>query len=78
MPGGEGQRLLASLPLAVVLLGPGQTIASVNPAAEQLFGQSQRRLLGRRLDEALTFAETRINARLSDAEAQLSARATAV
>jgi two-component system nitrogen regulation sensor histidine kinase GlnL len=78
MPASDVQRLFASLPLAVVLLAPGLSIASVNPAAEQLFGQSQRRLLGRKLGEVLTFAETRVNARLSDPEAQLSARAAVV
>ncbi len=78
MPASDLQRLFASLPLAVVVIEPGEVIASVNPAAEQLFGQSQRRLLGRRLGTVLTFAEARINARLSDLEAQLSARAALV
>ncbi len=78
MPGSDVQRLLVSLPLAVVLLAPDQTISSVNPAAEQLFGQSQRRLIGRPLGEVVHFIEDRVNARLSDPEAQLSARAAVV
>ncbi len=47
--GPDAQRQLASLPLAVLLLAPGQTIASANPAAEQFLGQSLRRLAGRPL-----------------------------
>ena len=56
----DAQRQLASLPLAIVLLAPGQTIASVNPAAEQFFGQSLRRLVGRSLLETMHFAEPRL------------------
>ncbi|MEO5605537.1 MAG: PAS domain-containing protein, partial [Novosphingobium sp.] len=49
----DAQRLLASLPLAVVLTAPGQRINWANPAAEQFFGQSLRRLAGRRLQDVL-------------------------
>jgi two-component system nitrogen regulation sensor histidine kinase GlnL len=66
--------LLASLPLAVVLLAPGQRINWANPAAEQFFGQSLRRLAGKRLQEVLGFAEPRLTERLSDSEAPISAR----
>ena len=52
----DAQRLIASLPLAVVLLAPGQVIASANPVAEQLFGQSQRRIAGRPLGEVIPSA----------------------
>jgi two-component system nitrogen regulation sensor histidine kinase GlnL len=78
MPLSDAQRQLASLPLAVVLLAPGQVIASANPAAEQLFGQSQRRLLGRSLLELMRFSEPRLTKRVTDADAQLSAHATSV
>ncbi|MGE3691770.1 MAG: nitrogen regulation protein NR(II) [Novosphingobium sp.] len=70
----DAQRQLASLPLAVILLAPGQRIASVNPAAEQFLGQSQRRLSGRGLSEALSFDEPRLAERLGDSEAPVSAR----
>lgn len=70
----DAQRLLASLPLAVVLLSPGQRVSWANPAAEQFFGQSLRRLNGRRLQEVLAFDEPRLTERLSDSEAPISAR----
>lgn len=74
----EAQRQLSSLPLAVVLLSPGQVIASVNPAAEQLFGQGARRLKGRALGEVVTFNEPLLAGRLADTDANVSARATDV
>ncbi len=70
----DAQRLLASLPLAVVLLGPEQKIAWANPAAEQFFGQSLRRLADRCLPDVLSFDEPRIRERLADSEAPISAR----
>jgi two-component system nitrogen regulation sensor histidine kinase GlnL len=70
----DAQRQLASLPLAVVLLAPGQRIASANPAAEQFFGQSLRRLAGRRLLEMLSFEEPRLAERIGDSETPVSAR----
>lgn len=70
----DAQRQLASLPHAVVLLAPGQKIASVNPAAEQFLGQSLRRLKGRLLNEALRFDEPRLAERLSDSDSPVSAR----
>jgi two-component system, NtrC family, nitrogen regulation sensor histidine kinase GlnL len=75
---GEAQRQLASLPLAVVLLSPGQRLASANPAAEQFFGQSLRRLSGRDLGELLRFDEPLLAERLAEADAQVSARDTGV
>ena len=70
----DSQRQLASLPLAILLLAPGQTIASANPAAEQFFGQSLRRLAGRALLDTLRFAEPRLAERLSDTDSPVSAR----
>ena len=70
----DAQRQIASLPLAILLLGPGQKIASANPAAEQFFGQSLRRLSGRSLSETLQFAEPRLAERLGDPESPVSAR----
>lgn len=67
-------RQLASLPQAVILLEPGLRIASANPAAEQFFGQSLRRLAGRELAEAVAFSEPRLVDRLADGETPVSAR----
>ncbi len=73
-PGGpDAHRQLAALPLAVVLLAPGLRIASANPAAEQFFGQSSRRLTGRKLTDAMTF-EAPLRERISDSETPMSAR----
>ncbi len=74
----NAQRQLSSLSLAVVLLAPEQKIAAANPAAEQLLGQSFRRLEGKAIGELVRFAEPRIAERLIDSDAQLSARATGV
>lgn len=74
----DAQRQLASLPLAVLLVGPGRTIAAANPAAEQFLGQSIRRLAGRSLTELLRFDEPRLTEGMADSEAQISARSTGV
>lgn len=74
----EAHRLLASLPQAVVLLEPGLQIASVNPAAEQFFGQSMRRLINSKLDEVMSFSDPRVLDRLNDYETPVSAREVAV
>ncbi len=67
-------RVLASLPLALLLLGPDQQIAGINPAGEQFLGQSARRLIGRPLGDVLRFDEPRLAAWIGDFEAPLSAR----
>lgn len=65
---------LASLPQAVMLLEPGMRIATANPAAEQFLGQSARLLAGRKLTDALAFADPHLVARMADSEAPISAR----
>lgn len=70
----EAQRLLASLPQAVVLLEPGRTIAALNPAAEQFFGQSARRLVGADLRDVISISDRRLLDRLGDYETPVSAR----
>ena len=70
----DAKRQLASLPFAVLLLAPGGAIAAANPAAEQILGQSQRRLAGRPLGEALRFADADIEGRIDGADAMLIAR----
>ncbi len=70
----DAERQIASLPQAIVLLAPGQRVASANPAAEQFFGQSLRRLSARPLSDLMRFDEPWLGARLSDSDAPLSAR----
>ena len=70
----DAQRQLSSLGLAVVLLTPDQHIAEANPAAEQFFGQSVRRLKGMTLSDCITFADARLLARMTENEAPISAR----
>ncbi|MCA1662398.1 MAG: PAS domain-containing protein [Novosphingobium sp.] len=70
----DPQRLIASFPLAVILVAPDLTVSGVNPAAEQLLGQGTRRLLGRKLAEVLAFSESHVAARLGEGDAQLFAR----
>lgn len=70
----EPSKVLASLPHAMVLLEPGLRIAALNPAAEQFFGQSLRRLTGNRLDEIMSFPDRRLLERLGDYETPVSAR----
>jgi two-component system nitrogen regulation sensor histidine kinase GlnL len=72
--GPDAQRQLASLPLAVVMLAPGLKVAAANPAAEQFFGQSLRRLSGRKLTDMLSFDEPRLAERIRDSETPVSAR----
>ena len=74
----DPQRLIASFPFAVVLVAPDLAIAATNPAAEQLLGQSARRLLGKRIDSQLVFTESHVAARLGESDAQLFARDSAV
>ena len=74
----DPHRLIASFPFAVLLIAPGLAIAGVNPAAEQLLGQSARRLHGKRVDSQLEFSEDHVAARLGESEAQLFARDSAV
>lgn len=70
----DAQRQLASLPLAILLLAPGQKIGSANPAAEQFFGQSLRRLTGRPLIDVIQFGDPHLSRRMEESDAPLSAR----
>lgn len=70
----DSDRLLGSLPLAVILLAPDLTIASANPEAEQFLGQSARRLFGRNLADVIAFSETAIMERLGGNQAPIWAR----
>jgi two-component system nitrogen regulation sensor histidine kinase GlnL len=70
----EHRKLLVSLSVAVVLLAPEQIISWVNPAAEQFFGQSNRRLMGKPLRDVLDVGEPRLARRLVEADTPVSAR----
>lgn len=74
----DAERQLTSLPFALLTLAPGGTIASANPAAEQLLGQSHRRLVGMVIAEVLGIADAALAARMADEEAQVSAHAAVV
>ena len=64
---------LASLSVAVLLLDPDLAIMAANPAAEQLIGIGEKRLIGRNLKEIANFGEERFYEWLSRGDAQLSA-----
>ncbi len=70
----DAQRQLASIGLAVVLLGPGQRVIQANPSAEQFFGQSLRRLRDHPIDELIRFSDPRMIDRLAEADVPISAR----
>ncbi len=70
----DARRQLASLPIAVILLGPEMRIAAANPAAEQFFGQSARRLARMRLTDLLSFDDIGMIERLGDIDTPISAR----
>lgn len=70
----DAQRQLSSLPLAILLLSPGLIVAKANPAAEQLLGQSARRLAGKRLSQVVRFEDEVLDRRLHEPDAQISAR----
>ena len=74
----DPQRLIASFPFAVLLIDPDLAIAGTNPAAEQVLGQSARRLLGKSIASQIMFAESHVAARLGESDAQLFARDSAV
>ena len=74
----DSARLVASLPLACLVVAPDMTIASANPAAEQLSGQGASRLVGRSLASLLSFGEPLIMQRLGEGDAQLLARGAQV
>ncbi len=74
----EPREQIAGLTFALVLLAPDLTIAQVNPAAENLIGQSARRLVGQKFLDVVSFAESRIIDRLMAEDAQLVARGLAI
>jgi two-component system nitrogen regulation sensor histidine kinase GlnL len=76
LPGPREQ--IVGLTFALLLVAPDLTIQEVNPAAENLIGQSARRLVGRRLPDVIGFAERRVRDRLLEDDSQLVAHGLAV
>lgn len=67
------ERQLASLATAVLLVDPSLIFRSANPAAEQLFGMSAKRIIGKTTAELLLFEQDRLDEWLEQGDAQLSA-----
>ena len=76
VPGAREQ--VAGLTFAVLLLDPDLIIREANPAAEDLLGVSARRLVGQPLGEVIQFGEQRVSDRLSEGEAQITARGVTI
>ena len=74
----DAERQLLSLPFALVVVGPDLRIATLNPAAEQLFGLSVRKLVDARVQDVLRFVDPSIITRMQDSEAQIFAPAALV
>ena len=74
----DAARMIASLPLAVLLISPDQTVAFINPAAEQLLGQSARKIVDKSVTRLISFDEPLILQRLSEGDAQVFARGSQV
>jgi two-component system nitrogen regulation sensor histidine kinase GlnL len=69
---------ISSLALAVLLLEPGLTIRSVNPAAEQLVGMGAKRLRGKNLREVATFGDERFYEFLGRGDSPITAHSVQV
>jgi two-component system nitrogen regulation sensor histidine kinase GlnL len=71
-PGPHAQ--IAGLVFAVILLDPEHTIAEVNPAAEDMVGQSAKRLVGRPLADAVRLDTLQAVVRARDDDIPVVAR----
>jgi len=76
LPGPREQ--IVGLTFALLLVAPDFTLCEVNPAAENLIGQSARRLIGRSLPEVIHFTDRRIRERVLEDDSQLVARSLAI
>lgn len=65
---------LASFTFAVILLDPRNTIAHVNPAAEEMLARSVHRLVGIPVSEAIRLSDPRVQDSLLQGDAPLVAR----
>lgn len=70
----EPRDQITGLVFAVLLVSPDLIIREVNPAGENLLGQSTRRLRGRALPDVLHFGDPLVRERLEDSDLQLTAR----
>ncbi len=68
-----GERLIASLPLAIFKLDPQMTIAFANQAAENLAGMSAHKLAGQPLANVVKFADTDLSNRVANNDGELMA-----
>ena len=75
-PGPQAQ--IAGFAFAVILLDPEISIAELNPAAENLLGQSAARLLGRPLFDLVAFEDPRVAQRARGDEGPVVARGVTV
>ena len=69
---------IAGLTFAMLSISPDLTIASVNPAGEDLLGKSANRLIGVNLLDVIDFGEERVIARLRTSDTQMTARNLAI
>lgn len=76
MPGAEAQ--LSGLIFAVLLIDPRHVVRMANPAAEDLLGQSAKRMNGREMSAIFTFEDDRVAKRFAAGEARLVARSTVI
>ena len=69
------EALVRNNPVAIVTVDLADAITSCNPAFEQLFGYAEQEVVGRILDELLTTAETREEARAYTRQTVVGGRA---
>ncbi len=67
-------QILAALSHALIIVDAEHCISRVNPSGEALFGTSAKHLVGRRIDQALNFADPRLDAALTERDISLTAR----
>ncbi|WP_336986452.1 two-component system sensor histidine kinase NtrB [Altererythrobacter aquiaggeris] len=75
---GAAARLVASLPLAIFTIKPDLTIASANPAAEHLTTLGTKRLIGRQINDVLTFADHKLADRVAASDGELLAHGAVI
>jgi len=66
-------QILAGLPEAVLIIDLEGQISAMNPAAEDLFGTSAKRFIGKNIDSELVFEDPRLSAIFCDTETSLAA-----
>ena len=74
----DAQAQMQGLIFATVLLDPAMKVAEVNHAAEEMLGQSAKRMAGKPVSDLFELEEERLLERLSAGDARLIARGTNV